>query len=142
MGEHPGMEIDLAVVADYAAVTQEGKLVIAGVFDRVLATRLPWSHPSMSLVFRLRVHPGEGRAHEVRVTCVDPDGVEVLPPLLQRMEAPEGGPTEEASANFVLGIGGVNLGKPGRHHFEIFVDGRHERTVPFDVVLQRKQEAS
>lgn len=129
------MEIDLAVIADYAAVTQEGKLVIAGVFDRVLAPRLPWQHPSMSLVFRLRVHPGEERGHEIRVACVDPDGREVLPPLLQRMEAPPAGPLDDASANFVLGIGGVNIGRAGRHHFEIFVDGRHERTVAFDVVL-------
>lgn len=134
------MLVDLAVLADYAAVTQEGKLVIGGIFDRVMAARMPWQHPSMSLVFRMNVEAGEERQHALRLQCVDPDGAEVIPPLEQRVTAGASDAYSSASANFIFGVGGIVFSRPGRHHFEIFVDGEHVRTVPFEVVMLPEAE--
>lgn len=128
------MEIDLAVLADYAAVTQEGKLIIGGIFERVMARQMPWQHPSMALVFRLRVHAGEAREHDVSVTCVDPDGKEILAPMRQRMAAPPASEFEETAANFVFGINGVRFETAGRYQFDIHLDGKNVRSVPFEVI--------
>lgn len=128
------MQVDLAVLADYAAVTQEGKLVIAGIFDRVVASRMPWQHPSMSLVFRMSVEPGEVREHALHLQCVDPDGAEVIPALEQRVVAGVDDVLAGGTANFIFGVGGIVFSRPGRHHFEIFIDGEHVRSVPFEVV--------
>lgn len=129
------MRIDLAVMADYASVTQDGKLVIAGVFTRIVALRMPWQHPMMSLVFRVDVHAGEPRDHEVRVTCIDPDGKEILPPIQQHITVGPETEATESSANLIFAAGGVSFQRSGRYSFEVFVDGEHAREVPFEVVV-------
>lgn len=135
------MRIDLAVVADYASVTQDGKLVIAGVFTRILAHQMPWQHPTMSLVFRVDVHTGEPREHHVRVACIDPDGKELLPPIEQRISVGPETDAAESSANLIFAAGGVTFPKPGRYSFEVFVDDQHAAEVPFEVVLARQPAA-
>lgn len=129
------MRIDLAVMADYASVTQEGKLVIAGIFTRIVAHQMPWQHPTMALVFRVDVYAGEPRDHDVLVSCIGPDGDEILPPIRQRITVGPETEAAESSANLIFAAGGVTFQSPGRYSFEVFVDGEHVRDVPFEVVL-------
>jgi len=44
------MEVVLAVLADYANVSQEGKLNIMGIFDIISSEKFPTFHPEMKLV--------------------------------------------------------------------------------------------
>lgn len=46
------MEVSLALLADYANVTREGKLNLLGLFDRIDARAVPWVHPQMQLVLQ------------------------------------------------------------------------------------------
>ncbi|MHB8868199.1 MAG: DUF6941 family protein [Thermoleophilia bacterium] len=41
------MNIKLALLADHAGVTQGGKRVAAGIFDRLNPPELPWQHPTI-----------------------------------------------------------------------------------------------
>ena len=50
------MLVKLAVLADYANVTSDGKLNILGIFDRMNVLNLPAVHPQMNLVLRLEAH--------------------------------------------------------------------------------------
>jgi len=68
------MEIDLAVIADYAAVSGDGKLVVAGIFDRITAADMPAVHPMMALAFRVTTDPGPSSTHSVEVHLADPEG--------------------------------------------------------------------
>ena len=48
------MRVPLAVLADYANVTTDGKLNIMGIFNRIFASALPVVHPQMRLVMRFQ----------------------------------------------------------------------------------------
>ena len=52
------MDLDFAVIADYAATTTDGKLMIGGIFDTIWVNEVPAVQPFMSVVLRLRAHPG------------------------------------------------------------------------------------
>lgn len=127
------MEIRLAVLADYAATTAEGKLVIAGVFDKLFAAELPAAHPRVSLAFRVHVLPEEGREHALKVQYVDPDGNKLLelggPIPLQQFDAERG-----ADAQFVISFEPLPVNALGRHAFDIFIDDRYEETVSLEVI--------
>ena len=67
------MDVDLAVIADAANVSQEGKLNILGVFDTIWARVFPFRHASMVFVLRVRADFTEQGAHrlEVRLSGAD-----------------------------------------------------------------------
>lgn len=132
------MEIRLAVLADYAATTGEGKLVIAGIFDTLSAIKVPAAHPRVALAFRLHVLPEEGSDHRVKVQYVDPDGNRILelggPIPVQGMH-----PERGADAQFVINFEPLPVPAFGRHAFDIFVDDRYEETVALDVIQMQTQ---
>ena len=53
------MQVKLALLADYANVTAEGKLNILGIFDRINVVGVPAVHPQMHFILRLEAHPAE-----------------------------------------------------------------------------------
>lgn len=127
------MEIEFAVIADYATTTSDNKLVIGGIFDTVYAPDMPAQHPVMALALRIRAHPGETGTHQVTVRLVDPDGNEVIQPLEAPVEIGAGDPLEGGTADLVLTLNGVPFETFGRHSYDIFVDGRFEKGVTLSV---------
>jgi Family of unknown function (DUF6941) len=128
------MEIDFAVVADYAAVTSDGKLVVAGIFDRITAPDMPAVHPTMSLAFRVTMDPGSPSLHRVEVHLVGPDGSDVLPPFHGEMRAFSADASSPRGAQFVLSLPGVRFQMWGLYTVHVSIDGQHLRTVPFRIV--------
>jgi hypothetical protein len=51
------MEVTVAVLADYANVSQDGKLNIMGIFQEINATSLPFVLPQMYLVMSFSAGP-------------------------------------------------------------------------------------
>lgn len=127
------MRVNLSVIADYASVTQEGKLVIAGIFDVLNAQQMPWVQPSMTLVFTINLSAEEEGQHQVSVRAIDPDGQEFLPLLQAPMEATNVDFLDGASLNFILTLNETRLIKYGRHRFDIFVDDQFVQAIPFTV---------
>src|SRR5688572_1005154 len=69
------MEITLAVLADAANRSTEGKLNILGAFGNLYATGYPTGHPLMQLVLRMQASPGEvGQTKELKIVLIDADG--------------------------------------------------------------------
>lgn len=127
------MKMNLAVLADYASVTSEGKLVIAGVFNVITAPSLPWVQPTMTLVFTLNVTSDEEGIHRVSVRSFDPDGHEFARPLDAQMEAQNVDFLDGASLNFLLGLNSLTFAKLGRHRFDVFVDDEYIDSIAFVV---------
>src|SRR5215217_4763717 len=76
-GKGVAMEVKLAVLADYANVSQDGKLNIMGIFQEINATALPFPLPQMYLVLTFEAGPAEfGSEKQLRVVLVDSDGNE------------------------------------------------------------------
>ncbi len=126
------MQVKLAVVADHANVSSEGKLNILGIFDRIVVSDLPAVHPQMHLIVRLEAHPAErDRPHPVEVRLHDPDGQTVFE--LKGEVFPEGLAGETITANQIVGINNLVLAKTGEYVFVIFVDHDLKAETPLVV---------
>lgn len=134
------MRITLAAIADWAATTDKGKLVIGGVFDTVRVSELPARHPMMVLALRMTAQPGEAPVHQVSVRMVDPDGENVVPEITGRVQLGQLAHEEGAGMQFVLHMPNVPLSMEGPHAVDIFVDGMHLQSLPLYVRLTNEAD--
>ena len=123
------MDLDFAVIADYASNTNDGKLNIGGIFDTVWAGEFPAVQPFMAVVLRIQAHPGEEGGHQVRVRLVDPDGHEIVESLEAPIMFAELDPIDGGTAQLILQLAGVTVPAEGRYGVDVFLDGRYERTI-------------
>jgi hypothetical protein len=131
------MHVKLALVADAANVSREGKLNILGVFDTIYARELPTTHPFMQLVVRLEADAEEvGRTRQVDVELVAPGGkVPLRVPARVTVQGHESGAA--AGIDHVIALANVVLEAPGRHLFRVTIDGEVEALVPLYVARLR-----
>ena len=123
------MIVKLAVLADYANVTGDGKLNILGIFDRMNVVNLPAVHPQMNLVLRLEAHPAEhGRSHPVEIRLHDPDGNTVFE--VRGEIVPQGDPGQSVSTNQILTLNNLQLGKTGDYTFVVLVNNDVKAEIP------------
>lgn len=126
------MEIDLAVVADAANVSQEGKLNILGVFDTIWTRQFPFRHGSMVFVVRVAAGFTDEGTHRMEVRLIDADGQQLF-----RAEGPlnvtGSQPGRTVKPHVIMGLSGINFQKPGDYSFEIVVDGEHMRSVALHI---------
>jgi hypothetical protein len=127
------VNIELALLADYAAVTKEGKLVAAGIFDLLTPPTLPWQHPTMFVALQVHFHPGEDGSHKIKLRLVNPDGAEIVA-LDADVNVGAGDPVEGSKMQLVLSLNNIPFQVNGRHAFDVFLDGRYEHTVPLRVI--------
>src|SRR6266516_3887748 len=65
------MEVKLALLADGANVSREGKLNLLGIFDTLFARSFPTTHPQMQLVIRFEAAAQEaGSTRQVEIQLV------------------------------------------------------------------------
>lgn len=128
------MRMNFAAIADYAAVTGDGKLVIAGIFDRITVAELPAVHPSMALAFRIEGEFGSRTRHQVSIRIVNPRGEDVIEPVTAEMNMISTDAEVPPGAQFVLSLPGVRFEQHGTHNVEIGVDGKHLETIVLRVV--------
>ena len=129
------MKVDLALLADYAEVTQRGgKLIVCGIFDRISLLGPEAVHPHMALALKLVCDPDDERAHHLTVRLVDPDGLDVVTPMEGDVEV-KSESEGEASVNLILDLNLVKFASHGPHSFDVFLDGNLERQVPITVEM-------
>ncbi len=128
------MRLALGVAADYANTTVDGKLNILGVFTEVNLAQLPGALQHMFLVLSFEVEPEEfGQVIPLQVALLDEQRDEVA--------TLEGGiviPREHtragsATLNQIIGLGGTEFQRPGRHEFIIDAAGEQLGAVVIHV---------
>jgi hypothetical protein len=127
------VEIRLAVLADYAAVTDDGKLVVAGVFDTLAVAELPAAHAHVAIAVRIHVPVGEGPEHDIAVRFVDPDGQQLLE-MGGRLPVRHFDAERGAIAQIVVNLEPLAVQRLGTHAFDIFLDDEYAHTVNLEVV--------
>ena len=126
------MQIKLALLADYANVTAEGKLNILGIFDRINVSQIPAVHPQMHLILRLEAHPAErDRPHNVEIRLHDPDGQTVFE--VKGDLVPQGQPGQTIATNQILTLNNLQLEKSGGYMFIVFVNNDLKTELPLGV---------
>ena len=124
------MKILMAFLADEANISQEGKLNVLGVFDRISANQFPVLHPRMVFAFRVHMDGGDsGRTFPVRVR-LENEGGEALFEASGDIVAPMIGPGDFATANQLFGLVGLQFAREGVHRFVVEVAGTEHET-PF-----------
>lgn len=123
------MQVDFAVLADYALIDQHGKLSVLGIFQHVWVAAFPAVHPRTHLVLRVRGRRTEVGQHPIRIRFVDDAGSELMggEGTVHFGEPPAGVTEIEAGAVLVFD---VPLPRPGVFGFEISVDGGTAIRVP------------
>lgn len=126
------MQVKLAVLADYANVTGDGKLNILGIFDRINLLQIPAAHPQMHLVLRLEAHAAElERAHAVEIRLHDPDGNTIFE--VQGEIVPRGEAGESVSTNQILTLNNLQLEKIGNYRFVVLINNDVKTELPLAV---------
>jgi hypothetical protein len=132
------MQVKLALLADYANVTAEGKLNILGIFDRITVNEIPAVHPQMHLILRLEAHPAErDRSHNVEIRLYDPDGNIVFE--VKGDVVPHGNGGHMIATNQILTLNNLQLTQPGGYNFVVLVNNDLKSEVPLGVELDTKQ---
>lgn len=117
------MRIPMAFLADEANISQEGKLNVLGIFDRIASVEFPVVHPRMVFAFRVQAEFADGgRGFPVQVTMQDEDDTilfeangEINPPIVP--------PGEFSTANQVFTLVGMTFPHPGLYRFVVNVAG-------------------
>lgn len=127
------MEVPLALLADYANVSREGKLNVMGVFNRIWASEFPAVHPEMQLVFRLEAGPAErGQEKTVEVKLLEADGKEIRH-LTGNLRVAEESQELTIQIDQIIKLTNVAFEKAGPYRFDILVNGETKKTVEFAV---------
>jgi hypothetical protein len=128
------MEVTVAVLADYANVSQDGKLNIMGIFQEINPPVLPFALPQMYLVLSFSAGPAEfGTTRNIRIPLMQSDGQEIFS-LQAQMQIPRANrPGSRVYMNEAIGLAGVTFHQPGDYAFSILVGDDEKATVPLHV---------
>lgn len=127
------MEVALALLADYANVTKEGKLNLLGLFDRINASSLPWTHPQMQLVLSLEATPAEwDSSKKVEIKLLDADGTMKLT-IGSDLKVPKGEAGRNVLINSIIGINNLRFDTEGDYAFHILIGEDDKKVIPLRV---------
>jgi len=128
------VQAPIALLADAANVSREGKLNILGQFDTIYTERVPVVWPMMTLVVKLEGTAGEGPKHRIGVRVGDEAGNPAGPQV--NVEAEFGKPARRGlpySANWILPIGNAVFQKHGTITFEILADDHNIASIDLHI---------
>lgn len=124
----------MALLADEANVSQEGKLNVLGVFDRIAAQAFPTVHPKMVFVFRVQAEYGDaGREFPVRVRLMDEDGAALFE-ASGEIVGPMVAPGEFVTANQVFTLVGIRFPQAGSYKFLVHLGDLPPHETPLMLV--------
>jgi len=127
------MELTLALFADYANVTKDGKLNLMGVFTIINAPALPWVHPQLQLVLQFEVGPDDWDTEKViEVQLLDTDGNQ-LSAIRGNVKVTRPQVARPLQINSIMSINNLKFGKEGDYVFLIRLDGEIKRYIPLIV---------
>ena len=135
------MEIRLAVLADAANVTTDGKLNVTGIFNRLRTTKLPAQHPLLVAVLQIAIGTADfGRDAQTGLRIVAPDG-ETSSPFTMTHKLPSGRPGEPTLWNLIFRLPNLRLAKTGDYEFHVLVDQATVATIPLTVSKVEAKDA-
>ncbi len=128
------MQAEIAVLADAANVSREGKLNICGVFQNIFGQSVPIGWPVMTLVLQLRLTPEEaGRPHGLAIRLNGPDGQAVQQFPDAQFQAPAEPGARKVTVPLTINFAGLVFPAFGLYGFELRVDGQPLSTVELEV---------
>ena len=123
----------MGVLCDHALISQDGKLSLIGIFDRIAVPSLPIQHPRFFVVAVFDMAPGE---HQVRVELIDPTGHNVLQ---EQVQIPVSVAGVGQSGNLVAELNMLPLDFAGQYDFNLYAGADRIGTISFTVEVGAPQ---
>jgi len=128
------LDVKLALLADGANASGEGKLNILGIFNALHAPKFPCVHPHMCLVLRFEAtRAEEGKTRNVEIQLADGDGQKVFA-LNASLVVPKGSPGMPIRLDHILALNGVRFPKPGDYVFNVLIGDDQKASVDLKLI--------
>lgn len=128
------ISVPLALLADGANVSREGKLNILGIFDRIGAQTAPVTHSQMQLVMTLEADRGDAdKEHKVEVELIDADGSRLFS-MAGNLKFGPPPPGEQIRINHVIQLNNLQFPHFGSYDFKVIVNNEVRKSIPLSVV--------
>lgn len=102
------LQVEIIALADYASLSKENKLTIAGIFDRISVSKLPARWPKMFLVLVLKGEPES--EHKLELAVYSETGKEYL--FKRKLKIKLG---RNGKASLITSLVNFPLKWPGKH---------------------------
>jgi hypothetical protein len=123
------MEVPLVLLADYANVSQEGKLNVLGIFNVAFVRSLPGGIAVCYLVARFVADTAEkGSTKQVEFKLIDPDGKELISQSMG-LEVPRDQQPGPAVMEFLSPINWLRFNRYGTHRICVLVNGETKNSL-------------
>lgn len=133
------MELLLATLCDYTMVSQEGKLSILGIFERVFARQFPARHRRMELAMQIKCSLADiGHERDIQVVLIDQDGRQILQSVGSLNLPPD--VAQPPTLNIIQVFEDVGFPEPGRYSFNVYLSGREVAAIPLELVQLPPEE--
>lgn len=125
------IKLNCFLIAEYAGVSLDGKLTIAGTFDSMVIQRLPGAPPDAPLVFALahayivavtEASLADGLTHRFRLRVVNGNGERVMDELEGDVNYALNAFGRPMRNNLVIAVHGLVLPGPDDYVFELWAD--------------------
>lgn len=130
------VELELALLADAANSSREGKLNILGVFDTLYSASFPVQLPQFQLVMRFRADAVEaGRNYKVEIQMIDQDGKKLanLEAGLNFGQNPSRSKGMPLKGDHIVTIANISFQKAGTYEFVVFINDEVRKRIPLYV---------
>jgi hypothetical protein len=132
------VKVSLALLADCANISREGKLNILGIFDRINAKNLPAIHPQMQLVMTLEADRGDSdRGHKLGIELIDADGAKLLS-MNGDLKFGQPPPGEQVRINHIIQLNNIRFERFGSFEFKILINDEVRKSVPLSISEVKK----
>lgn len=127
------MILRYAILADFANVTNDGKVNIFGVMDRIFSQQFPAVHRAMFLVMSLESeHEDDEQKRAIDVQLIDPDA-QIISRIQGQIEFGAG----KQILNQIHVFQDVMFKSAGAYQFNIFFDEALKKTVDLELILMQ-----
>jgi hypothetical protein len=134
------MDVTLALLADGANVTQDGKLNILGVFNALGAATFPATHPQMYLVMRFEApRAEEGKTKQIEIHLADSDGNKLFT-VATTLVVPQGTPGSPIRLNHILALNGIRFDRAGDYVFNVLIGDDHKAGIDLKLVEAKLEQ--
>jgi len=128
------VNVDTLLVADYANVTDNGKINVMGVFRRINAHQFPARHPEMYLIVGLSASVTEYDTNrKLTIKLLDPDSQEMMA-FSREFRVPKGVRWQRAEMNRIIQLRDIVFPKAGTYEFAVLLDNDEKSRISIELV--------
>jgi hypothetical protein len=128
------MEVSVFIAADYANLTNDGKMNVMGIFTSIRATKFPAAHNEMYLILQLVADPSEyDREFEVNVRLINEDASETPVDINLSGKVPHNEEGRRVDIVQLFRLQRIVFSRPGIYEFKVRIDRDHKVSLPLYV---------